>query len=99
MRSSMTGTSEGSVAWTSVPSGPISTALSRRPNPSDPPLATLVTHGIGRFGLRHRAEALHPGQDPSLAIVEPFLDVHGEEEAPARRPDAVGDRDGVVGLV
>src|SRR5574340_589397 len=45
------------------------------------------------------AETLHPGEQDTLAIVQPLLDVEREDIASAGRADAEGDRDGVVGLV
>src|SRR4051794_17768219 len=101
-RSSMTGTSGVSIATGSGASGPGSPSGSRRPNPSDPPLPTLVPYRLRRLprlGVGHRAEALHPGEDPSLPIIEPFLDVHREDEPTAGRPDAIGDRHRVVRLM
>ena len=49
--------------------------------------------------LVERAQPLHPGQEPPLAIVEPVLDVGREDVAAAGGPDAERDRDRVVGLV
>ena len=52
-----------------------------------------------RASLVQRAEPLHPGEEPPLAVVEPLLDVEREDVAAAGRPDAERDRDRVVGLV
>src|SRR4051794_12871998 len=93
-RSSMTGTSGVSIATGSGASGPGSPSGSRRPNPSDPPLPTLVPYRLRRLprlGVGHRGEAPHPGGDPSLPIVEPFLDAHREDKPPPGRPEPKGD--------
>src|SRR5438093_5707221 len=85
-RSSIVGTAGGAVA-------PAAAASSCRPKPSG------RRSGIGLPRGRHRSQALHPGEDPALAIVEALLDVGWEEESPARRPDAERDRDGVLRLM
>ena len=84
----------------------------RRPKPTEGRSGTAVLAPaiVGRLrrvrrqgprttDLRRDPQALDAGEDPALAIVEPILDIGREEVATARPPDAVRDRDRVVGFV
>src|SRR4051812_10926728 len=66
-----------------------------RPKPSD---RSVTGRRLDRCVVE-LAEVLEPAEDPSLAVVEPLLDVRREEESPARGPDTERNRDGVVRLV
>src|SRR5215212_4381847 len=60
---------------------------------------TRIVDRSGRGSGGEVAEPLHPGKDPTLAIVEPLLDVEREDVPTAGRSDAERDGDRVVGLV
>src|SRR5258706_3756805 len=66
-------------------------AASRRPNPSGRDSAIT--------GLGEGSEALHPGKNAPLAVVEPSLDVRREQEPAADGPHAERDRHRVLGLM
>ena len=54
---------------------------------------------VGRDSRVKVAEPLHPGEQPSLPVVESLLDVEREDVPSTGAPDPEGDRDRVVGLV
>src|SRR5450432_4098669 len=55
--------------------------------------------GVNRVGLVEGPEAVQPGQDARLALIDPGLDIGREDVAPAERPDPEGNRHGVLRLV
>src|SRR5258705_9235988 len=91
----------------SVPSP--SRGASRRPKPTGPRsgtvrlrverLGSIRRERPGATGLGRGAEALDPGEDSPLALVEAVLDVGREDVAPAGHPDAECDRHRVIRFV
>src|SRR5215213_7614891 len=73
-------------------------SASRRPNPTGRSATIHLVGKPGRFVVES-AEPIHPREEAPLSIVEAVLDVGREQVAPAGAPDAVRDRDRVVGLV
>src|SRR5262245_15384667 len=75
---------------------------SRRPNPTGRSVivvAPAVVAGQPAGLVVERVQALDPGQQSPLAVVEPLVDVDREDEATAGRPDAERDRNCVISLV
>src|SRR6188508_2971369 len=97
----------GNALAASVPS--TSRGASRRPKPTGRRSGTgssrvdrlgSICGEIPRSaGLGRRPQALDPGQDATLALVETLLDVGREDVPPASHPHAKGDRNRVIRFV
>src|SRR5580765_4828564 len=107
--SSSSAPSMGGFRSSAVPATPgAGPSAGRKPSrPRSPTLQLLARLrlgnevGLGAPGvlLVELPQPLHPGEEPPLAVVEPFLDVEREDVAPAGGPDPERDRHRVVRFV